>query len=59
MTKWGIIILAAGGLASFAVGWLSLRKIEGYTEEVLGGTQQAAETATLVIASAVIMGKIV
>ena len=54
-----IIILAAGGLASFAVGWLSLRKIEGYTEEVLGGTQQAAETATLVIASAVIMGKIV
>ena len=53
-----IIILAAGGMASFVVGWLSLRKIEGCTEEVLGGTQQVAETATLVISSAVIMGNL-
>lgn len=51
-----LIILAAGGLGAFAVGWLALRQIDGYTGDVLGGVQQAAEAAVLIAASAVIMG---
>ena len=51
-----LIILAAGGAGAFAIGWLALRQIDGYTGDVLGATQQAAEAAVLVFASAVIMG---
>jgi adenosylcobinamide-GDP ribazoletransferase len=51
-----IIILAAGGAGAFAVGWLALRQIDGYTGDVLGGVQQAAEAAMLIVASAVIIG---
>jgi adenosylcobinamide-GDP ribazoletransferase len=51
-----LIILVAGGLGAFAVGWLALRQIDGYTGDVLGGVQQAAEAAVLIAASAVIMG---
>ena len=51
-----LIILAAGGGGAFAIGWLALRQIDGYTGDVLGAAQQAAETAALVVASAVIMG---
>lgn len=51
-----LIILAAGGAGAFAVGWLALRQIDGYTGDVLGGVQQAAEAAILIVASAVIMG---
>lgn len=54
-----LIVLIAGGLGAFAVGWLALRQIDGYTGDVLGGAQQAAETAVLVAASAVIMGNTV
>lgn len=49
-------ILAAGGLAAFAVGWIALKQIGGYTGDVLGAGQQAAEAATLVAASAIILG---
>ncbi len=52
------IILIAGGLGAFAIGWLALRQIDGYTGDVLGGVQQAAETAVLIVASAVILGNI-
>lgn len=51
-----LIILAAGGLGAFAVGWLALRQIEGYTGDVLGAVQQAAEATVLIAASAVVMG---
>ncbi|NNE83450.1 MAG: adenosylcobinamide-GDP ribazoletransferase [Alphaproteobacteria bacterium] len=51
-----IIILAAGGAGAFVVGWLALRQIDGYTGDVLGGVQQAAEAAMLIVASAVIIG---
>ncbi len=51
-----LIILAAGGGGALVVGWLALRQIDGYTGDVLGGVQQAAETAVLIAASAVIMG---
>jgi len=51
-----LIVLIAGGLGAFAVGWLALQQIEGYTGDVLGGVQQAAEAAVLIAASAVIMG---
>ena len=51
-----LIILAAGGIGTFAVGWLALRQIDGYTGDVLGGVQQAAEATVLIVASAVIMG---
>ena len=51
-----LIILAAGGVGAFAVGWLALRHIDGYTGDVLGGAQQVAEAAVLIVASAVIMG---
>ncbi len=51
-----LIILVAGGAGAFVVGWLALRQIDGYTGDVLGGAQQAAEAAVLIVASAVIMG---
>ena len=51
-----LIILAAGGVGAFAVGWLALQQIDGYTGDVLGGVQQVAEAAVLIVASAVIMG---
>jgi adenosylcobinamide-GDP ribazoletransferase len=51
-----IIILAAGGAGAFVIGWLALRQIDGYTGDVLGGVQQAAEAAMLIVASAVIIG---
>lgn len=53
-----LIILVAGGAGAFVIGWLALRQIEGYTGDVLGGVQQAAEAAVLVVASAVIMGSV-
>lgn len=53
-----IMILFAGGLGAFVVGWLALQQIGGYTGDVLGGVQQAAETAILIVASAVIVGNI-
>lgn len=53
----GVIpILAAGGFAAFIVGWIALKQIGGYTGDVLGAGQQAAEAATLVAASAIILG---
>lgn len=51
-----LVILIAGGLGAFAVGWLALRQIDGYTGDVLGAVQQAAEAAVLIAASAVIIG---
>ena len=51
-----LIILATGGVGAFAVGWLALQQIDGYTGDVLGGAQQVAEAAVLIVASAVIMG---
>ena len=51
-----LIILVAGGVGAFGVGWLALQQIDGYTGDVLGGAQQAAEAAVLIVASAVIMG---
>lgn len=51
-----LVVLIAGGVGAFAVGWLALQQIGGYTGDVLGGVQQAAEAAVLVAASAVIMG---
>ncbi|HEY0833232.1 MAG TPA: adenosylcobinamide-GDP ribazoletransferase [Azospirillum sp.] len=37
----------AAALAAAAVGWLALRQIRGYTGDVLGATQQAAEITIL------------
>lgn len=51
-----LIVLIAGGLGAFAVGWLALQQIDGYTGDVLGGAQQVSEAAVLIAASAVIMG---
>lgn len=51
-----IIALAAGGLAIFIVGWLALDHIGGYTGDVLGAGQQAAETTTLIVFSAIVTG---
>ena len=48
------VVLIAGGLGAFVVGWIALRQIGGYTGDVLGAGQQIAETAALVAASAVI-----
>ena len=53
-----LVILVVGGLAAFAVGWLALQQIGGYTGDVLGAVQQAAETTTIIAASAVILGNI-
>lgn len=51
-----VLILAAGGLAAFLVGWIALKQIGGYTGDTLGAAQQAAEAAVLVAASAIILG---
>lgn len=51
-----ILILAAGGLAAFLVGWIALKQIGGYTGDTLGAAQQAADAAVLVAASAIILG---
>ena len=51
-----LLALAAGGIAGFLVGWLALDHIGGYTGDVLGAAQQAAETATLVALSAAMTG---
>jgi len=54
----GVIpILAVGGLAAFLVGWIALKQIGGQTGDVLGAGQQAAEAATMVAASAIILGQ--
>ena len=54
--RWAFAAAGIGGAGAFAIGWLALRQIDGYTGDVLGATQQAAEAAVLVVASAVIMG---
>lgn len=51
-----IVILAAGGLAAFLVGWIALKQIGGYTGDTLGAAQQAAEATVLIAASAIILG---
>lgn len=51
-----IVILAAGGLAAFLVGWIAQKQIGGYTGDTLGAAQQAAEAAVLVAATAIILG---
>jgi adenosylcobinamide-GDP ribazoletransferase len=54
---WGtLVVLAAGALGAFAVGWIAQKQIDGYTGDVLGAAQQVAEAAALVAASAVIVG---
>ena len=54
-----IIILIAGGASAFAIGWLALWQIQGYTVDILWSIQQVAETTVLVVASAIIIGNIV
>jgi adenosylcobinamide-GDP ribazoletransferase len=51
-----VMVLAAGSLGAFAVGWIALKQIGGYTGDVLGAGQQVAEAAALIAASAVISG---
>ena len=53
-----IIILILGGASAFAIGWLALWQIQGYTVDVLWGIQQVAETTVLVVTSAIIIGNI-
>ncbi|HYD69111.1 adenosylcobinamide-GDP ribazoletransferase [Azospirillum sp.] len=42
-----LAVAVAGALAAAVVGFLALRQIRGYTGDVLGAAQQAAETAIL------------
>ncbi|MFY9832246.1 MAG: adenosylcobinamide-GDP ribazoletransferase, partial [Methylocystis sp.] len=42
----------AAALAAFAITWLAKRQIGGYTGDVLGAAQQAAEIAVLLALSA-------
>jgi adenosylcobinamide-GDP ribazoletransferase len=53
-----IIILIAGGASAFAIGWLALWQIQGYTVDILWSIQQVAETTVLVVTSAIIIGNI-
>ena len=53
-----IVTLLAGGASAFAVGWLALWQIKGYTVDVLWSIQQVAETTVLVVTSAIIIGNI-
>ena len=54
-----VLALAIGGFAAFVVGWLAFDHVGGYTGDVLGAAQQAAETLTLVAFSAVLTGGLV
>ena len=40
------------GLSGLAIAWLALRQIGGQTGDVLGGAEQVAETAILVLLAA-------
>ncbi len=42
----------AAGLSGLAIAWLALRQIGGQTGDVLGGAEQVAETAILVLLAA-------
>lgn len=50
----GIVPLVAGALAALAVARLARRQIGGMTGDVLGAIEQAAETAALIAAAAVL-----
>ena len=52
--SWSNALLAAiaAGIIAFAVAWLALRQIGGQTGDVLGGAEQVAETAILVLLAA-------
>lgn len=50
------VALIAGGFAAFLVGWLAFDHVGGYTGDILGAAQQAAETTTLVVLSALLTG---
>jgi adenosylcobinamide-GDP ribazoletransferase len=40
------------GLSGLGIAWLALRQIGGQTGDVLGGAEQVAETAILVLLAA-------
>jgi adenosylcobinamide-GDP ribazoletransferase len=44
----GAAALLGAGLAGAAMAWLARRQVGGYTGDVLGATEQAAECAALV-----------
>jgi adenosylcobinamide-GDP ribazoletransferase len=52
--SWSNALFAAmlAGLSGLAIAWLALRQIGGQTGDVLGGTEQVAETAILVLLAA-------
>jgi adenosylcobinamide-GDP ribazoletransferase len=52
--SWSNALFAAvlAGLSGLAVAWLALRQIGGQTGDVLGGAEQVAETAILVLLAA-------
>ena len=50
----GLMALMAGVAAAGFAAWLCHRQIGGYTGDVLGAQQQAAEIAVLVAAAAVL-----
>jgi adenosylcobinamide-GDP ribazoletransferase len=48
----GAVTLAAGGVAGTAVVWLAVRRIGGFTGDVLGAAGVVAESVALVVAAA-------
>ena len=52
--SWSNALFAAllAGLSGFGMAWLALRQIGGQTGDVLGGAEQVAETAILVLLAA-------
>ena len=52
--SWGNALFAAAlaGGSGLAIAWLALRQIGGQTGDVLGGAEQVAETAILVLLAA-------
>jgi adenosylcobinamide-GDP ribazoletransferase len=52
--SWSNALFAAmlAGLSGLAIAWLALRQIGGQTGDVLGGAEQVAETAILVLLAA-------
>ena len=52
--SWSNAFYAAvlAGMSGFGIAWLALRQIGGQTGDVLGGAEQVAETAILVLLAA-------
>jgi adenosylcobinamide-GDP ribazoletransferase len=49
---WGTVFAALAGAAALLIGVLAMRRISGFTGDVLGATEQVVEIGLLLVAAA-------